>query len=252
MAIIKFTSTKLKEKNKKGILKKDEDGYYEICVGGLNTYNSVGEFYTATNDVVKIFTEGSSFMRRLRNGALYSELGHPQRQPGMSIDDYYRRVINIDQNNVSGHFKDIWLDTDYGKNNPEFGSPTMIGIMGLVKPSGMKAQALESIIENPNCNVAFSVRGITENKLVNGRTERDLTEVITFDQVPEPGIAAACRFNTPSLEELADITIDKSLLVKVAEECLSDNFAKESDRIFAKEIIQMFRVKPSSNKIYNW
>lgn len=252
MAIIKFTSTYLSQKGKKGVLKKDSDGYYEIVIGGLNVYNSVGEYYVAEG-AVELFNNSSTLMRRIQNGALFGEVGHPQPTPGMSDADYYRRVMTIDKNNQSAHFKEVWLDTEYGKKYPELNNPELVGVVALVKPVGIKAAVLSSEIEEKGCNVAFSVRGITENKFKNGRTERILKEIVTWDQVPEPGISNACKWQSTSLETIVDKIMHKDTLVTIANEKINSPFSTENDRMLAIDVLKTFDIKPQPcNKLYNW
>jgi exonuclease VII large subunit len=45
MDVIKFTETIFTNNNKEGLVKPDENGYYIVILGVLNTYNSAGEYY---------------------------------------------------------------------------------------------------------------------------------------------------------------------------------------------------------------
>lgn len=230
MNIIKFTESVYTENDKKGILTPDSNGYYTVVVGALNTYNSVGEYYTAKG-ALELFENSSHFMRRIKNGALYSELGHPKKHPNMSMEDFYNRIIQIEETNICGHFSEIWLDTNFGKNHPNLNNPELIAIYAKVKPAGPKANALQLALENPKQNAAFSVRGLTENKFTNGRVERRLTNIITFDYVTEPGISVADKVMAPGLEqlksnkylikEITDTIVDKDILKKVISNNLS-------------------------------
>lgn len=223
MHTVKFTETVFKNSNKKGVLTPDSDGYYEVVLGGLNSYNSVGEYYTADR-VVDLFNSSSEFMRRIKSGALYSEIGHPKQLPGMSFQAYYRRVLTIEETNICGHFSEIWLDFEFGKKNPSLNNPNLIGILGKVKPAGAKANALQLALENHRQNAAFSVRGLTDNSVdSSGRVNRRLTTIVTFDHVVEPGISIADKAYSPSLEsykdgttvEISDTIVDKNILREV-------------------------------------
>lgn len=240
--IVKFTETIFSERNKQGVLKPDEHGYYTVILGGLNTFNSVGEYYTAEK-AIELFKESSSLMRRIRNGALYAELGHPKRLPGMSLEDFYNRILTIDEGNICGHISEITLDLDYGKNHPELNNPQLIAIIGKIKPAGPKAQALQIALDNPKQNAAFSVRGLTENVYRNGRVERILTNIITWDHVVEPGIAIANKAFSPVLEsrktnitEIEDHLIDKAVMKKVINNTM-DKVSLESNREMMNEIL---------------
>ncbi|EKD89709.1 MAG: hypothetical protein ACD_33C00002G0001 [uncultured bacterium] len=252
MSIIKFTETALTGKKKNGILTPDENGYYTMIIGGLNTYNSAGEYYVA-KDVLKLFESSSSLMRRIKNGALYAELGHPKKAPGMSMEDFYGRILTIDETNTCAHISEIWLDFNYGKEHPEHGNLDMIAIIAKIKPAGAKLHALESTITDPKQNVAFSVRGITENKYINGRVERSLTQIITFDNVVEPGINIANKWNSPVLESINEHTVNKDLLMKVANSQITNRFATESNKSVCKEVIENFSVDRSvESKLFKW
>lgn len=260
MDVMKFTETIFTSKNKKGILTPDSDGYYTVILGALNTYNSAGEYYTAAG-ALQLFENSSHLMRRINNGALYSELGHPKKVPGMSMEEFYHRILTIDETNVCGHISEITLDFNYGKNNPELNNPDMIAIIGKVKPAGSKANSLQLALENPKQNAAFSIRGLTENKYKNGRVERTLTNIITWDHVIEPGINIACKAHAPGLEsisqesititEVTDTIIDKNILKKV----LTDNVthvSTEDSRILYRDILKSVERSGKINRLSSW
>jgi hypothetical protein len=260
MEVVKFTETVFSSRGKQGIIKPDSDGYYELVVGGLNTYNSAGEYYTAEG-ALQLFENSSHFMRRIKNGALYSELGHPKKTPDMSMEQFYNRVITIEETNICGHFSEIRLDFDFGKKNPDFNNSDLIGIIAKVKPAGAKANALQLSLEDPKQNTAFSIRGLTENKYKNGRVERRLTNVICFDHVVEGGIATAHKAFAPGLEhrvatesmfdELMDTTIDKTVLKRVLNNNLSHVGMESSHELF-KDIMKSMESRNNSNKLSAW
>jgi hypothetical protein len=201
-------------------------------------------------------------MRRIKNGSLYAELGHPKKLPGMSMEDFYNRVITIDEGNVCGHISEVTLDFNYGKNNPQFGNSDLVAIIGKVKPAGAKASALQIALENPKQNAAFSVRGLTENKYRNGRVERRLTNIITWDHVIEPGINVACKAHTPGLEsiksglvinELNDSIIDKEMLRKVVNRNIGI-VATEDNRMLFNDILKSVDSSNIAklNKLASW
>ena len=244
MSVVKFTETVFAKQNKEGNLPApDSDGYYTVVLGGLNCYNSAGEYYVA-DGVVEMFQASSSFMRRIQSGSLYSEVGHPRKQAGMSYEDFYRRIIDIDDTNICGHIADITLDLTYGKRNSGVCNPEFIAVMGKVKPAGPKAEALRLSFENRKQNTAFSVRGLTDNTPKGGRVERKLTQIITYDHVTEPGISPACKAFVPGLEqfhvhEVSDILIDKVLMKETINFLQKENrYATESNRQMYSEILK--------------
>ncbi len=251
MSIVKFTGTVLPNINKKGVLTPDSNGYYTFIVGGLNCFNSAGEYYTAKG-ASQLFEGSSHLMRRISNGALFGELGHPKKDPAMSMEDFYKRVFTLDEQNICCHFSEIWLDFAYGKNTPSANNPDLVAIMAKVKPSGVHAKALEDSITNPQENVAFSIRGITDNKYRNGRVERTLTQIITWDRVIEPGIKMANKWASPVLEELSDVSINTEKLLQVAAESQCSLLATENSRAIYSEVIEKYTVSPKRSSLLEW
>lgn len=260
MDVIKFTETVFSDKGKKGILTPDSDGYYTMLVGALNSYNSAGEYYTAEG-ALQLFENSSHFVRRIKTGALYAELGHPKKSPEMSMENFYNRVVTIEETNVCGHFSEIILDHQYGKKHPELKNPELIAIVAKVKPAGPKANALQLALENPKQNCAFSIRGLTENKYIRGRVERRLTNIITFDMVTEPGIATSDKAFAPGLEhrvateslqhELLDTVVDKDTLKRV----LSSNMSlvgMESNRELFTDILKTLEGRKTASRLSGW
>lgn len=261
MEVMKFTETVYSEKGKKGILTPDSDGYYTMVVGALNTYNSAGEYYTAEG-ALQLFENSSHLMRRIKAGALYAELGHPKKLPGMSMEQFYSRIISIDETNICGHFSEITLDFQFGKKHPELANPELIGMIAKVKPAGAKANALQLALENPKQNAAFSIRGLTENKHVNGRTERRLTNVITWDAVTEPGVATSDKHYAPGLEqrlavesyvvsEVADSIVDKQTLKRVLTSQMR-HVGMESSQALFDDMLRSIEGKTKANKLSAW
>lgn len=257
MNVVKFTETIFTNQDKKGVLTPDSDGYYTLVMGGLNTYNSAGEYYVAEG-VVQMFESSSHFMRRIRNGALFAEVGHPKRAPGMGLEDFYRRIVTVDETNVCAHIAELSLDFNFGKNHPEIGNADFVAIMGKVKPAGPKANVFELSVTNPKQNTAFSVRGLTENKERNGRTERKLTEIITFDHVNEPGIAAACKAFNPGLEdfravELSDTYVDKEILRQTLMNLeKAPGLATESNRAMYSHLLASLAPSSATLRARSW
>lgn len=215
MKQIRFGSTRLTALGKKGLLKPDADGYYKLIVGGLNAYNSAGEYYTLEG-AEELFRSSSMLMRRIERGALKSELGHPTRDPKMSDNDFLERVLTIKESNVVGHIRSLELDHSFGRRHPEFKNPSLVAIVAEVTPSGPHAMSLERSISNPSENVMFSIRGLTDNYYEKGRCNRVLRTIVTFDQVTEPGINIANKWDSPALESLHEIPVTTRQLNELA------------------------------------
>jgi len=223
---INFNCTALVGTNKVGNLKRDADGYYEVVLGALDVYNFSGQFYPSTG-VKELFQESSSFVRRVRRAALRCEYGHPKRDPGMSMPEYANRLTQIWEHMVCCHIKDVWLDTQKVKDPS---GRVVIAIMGKIRPAATPyGLALEKQLENPHENVCFSIRAVTHDVMVRGRYEKNIKEVITWDYVNEPGIAAANKFSFPSLESIdagmsyagADTVADMSVPVSALQDYIA-------------------------------
>jgi hypothetical protein len=198
-SLIKFTATKLTSKGKQGIIATDADGYRTMIVGGLNAFNSAGEYYVL-DGAKQLFESSSSFMRRIQNGCLKGEVGHPKPAPNMSATAFLDRVCTIDDQNVCVHFKEVWLDPDYRPPAGTNTTPGIVPIMAKLKPTGVKAAALESALSNPSENVCFSIRALTRDTRIGRVNHRTLVYIQTFDWVNEPGIGIANQWDAPALE----------------------------------------------------
>lgn len=238
MSNVRFTSTKLAASGKAGILPPDENGYYTLPIGGLNAFNSAGQYYTLEG-AKQLFEKSSVFMRRVGNGNLKGEVGHPKKLPGMSMDDYVHRILTIEETNVCCHFKEIWLDENYGKMNPQFKNPGLVAIMAKVKPSGPKGESLKASFENPDENVCFSIRALTRDFYDRGQTYRVLQQICTWDNVGEPGIANATKWASPSLESLSETAVTLNQLERIAQE--QGTAISMESRELALESVQMLR-----------
>lgn len=225
MNAIRYTATKLAANNIKGINAPDADGYYEMIVGGLNVFNSVNQFYTAQG-AQNLFEESAVLMRRVTNGCLKSEVGHPRKAIGQSDRDYFSRVMTIQEDNVCAHFSELWLDFNFGKNNPKYKNPNLVAIMAKVKPTGPQAAALAAALANPKENVCFSIRSITRDFYNNGIYTREIEEIITFDWVTEPGISIANKWDAPATEAIAIESLEEAPDIRVTENMVKDALFK--------------------------
>lgn len=246
--IVRFTSTKLEARNKKGIIKPDENGYYDIVVGGLNTFNSMGQYYTLEG-AKELFETSSILMRRIAGGNLRGELDHPKRLPNQSMDDYMHRLLYIDRDNEVCHFSEVWLDHDYGKNHPELNNPALVAIMAKVRPTGPKGYMLEQGLNNAKENVCFSIRSFTKDFMHRGRVHRVLAEIVTWDLVNEPGISIANKYDSASLEGL-DILVTESMLTENT--LIPHTVGNEDTKVLLEEARKQFNSSKSRPKYHNW
>lgn len=231
MSNVFFTATKLPMLKKEGKITPDENGYYELVVGGLNTHNNTGAWYYTIEGVRQLFGPGSLLHRRIANGCLRAEVNHPQRKPGEKDEAFIARMMDIDLNNTCAHFKDIWLDENFGKNHPEYNNPNLVAIIAKVKPTGAKGQMLKDALDNPHENVCFSIRALADEGYQRGKRIRVLKEIITIDLVNEGGILVASKWDSPATESIDNgpiLELTKKLLDKIAGDSKQLSFATES------------------------
>lgn len=248
MSQIQYSCTALVGTNKSGILKPDEFGRYDMVLGALEYPNSVGDIYTLSS-AQEFFKEGSPLLRRISNGQLRAELGHPKRLPGMTDRDYLERILTIEETRVCAHISDIFIDHDSVKD--KFGR-NIITIRGKVKPSGPYGHVLKEMLDDPKQNVAFSVRSLTSNKQVGFRQHKDFTQIITWDYVNEPGLAPANKYGVPTLESntQADMSLNVETLYSLAEQ--SSLVSNESTTLINEAINNINRVNNVNHKRIGW
>lgn len=197
-----YSCTALMGTNKAGVLKPDADGYYEVVLGALDFYNSAGAYYPFQS-AKELFEESSSFMRRVKSGCLKGEYGHPKFLPGMSKRDFVGRVLNIHEECVSHHIRDVRIETEKVKDK---NGGKVVAIIGYVKPTGPMGQHLKDALENKHENVCFSIRSLTNDVYDNrGVLIKHIQQIITWDYVNEPGISVANKYQAPGLEGLHNV-----------------------------------------------
>ena len=214
MKSVNYSCNLVHDASKKRKLNVDDKGYYEVTLGAFNVYNSVGEYYPALESVKQMFSPGGALRRRLDNGACRSEMDHPNPSDHPNLMDFIKRVLTIQSDRVCAHIASVKLeDTRDDKGNP------IVLCMGRVKPSGPFGPTLHASLENTEENVAFSIRSLTDNHRRNGRVEKNIKNIVTWDYVNEPGISVANKFQTPTLESLGDeVLIQEAMLSKIASE----------------------------------
>lgn len=240
-----YACTALVGTNKSGRLRSSEDGYYPVVLGALNVFNSGGAYYPY--EAAKgLFDESSAFQRRIRDGALRGECGHPRRSPNMTNRDFYGRVMDIYEPNISHHIRRVWLDDTVRDSN---GIP-VIAIMGEVKPAGPMGPSLKEALENPSENVCFSIRSFTDDQMIGGTLNKRIKTIVTWDWVNEPGLSAAKKWNAPALESLEDFVVTRFQLEQVAfEQAKNDLVAMESSgTVTARSVLRdLGWIEPANN-----
>ncbi len=235
---VRFSCVALKGTGKKGILPKDADGYYTMPIGGLNTFNSMGDYYPYEG-AKELFTGSSALMRRIKTGTLKGEYGHPRPPAGFNPKSeqdnaaFARRVMTIEEKNTCVHFSEVWLDFD---NMKDASGKPIIGIMAKLKPAGPYGPALEESLQNPKEEVCFSIRAFTEDVPMRGMKLRTLKEIVVWDFVTEPGINNARKYHAPSLESFEEQVFTKEVIVQSMSSEV-EGIAMESTRDMGRSLI---------------
>lgn len=238
MSILKISAATFAENGKRGEMVPDSDGYYDVVLGGLNTYNTRNEYYSG-RECLDLFNASSILMRRVKKKALYAENGHPKMQPGMTYAQFYERVMSIYEDNICSHIGDIDLDLEFGKKNPGAAQSNTIAILGKIAPAGPKADVVERAIKNKKQNLAYSIRSITDNdRLPNGQVEKHLRNIITFDYVGEGGIPFADKGYAPSLESHIDLPVDRELMKEVINDILPHFGMEDSEYLIRESVLE--------------
>jgi hypothetical protein len=200
MATFAYQPTILQGTTKKGKLRCDPDGYYDMIVGGFDTYNSAGAYYTF-NSAKSHFDSSHHFQRRIAGKKLFGEAGHPKPIPGMSKQDWMIRVLTIDEKSVSHHIKELHIDDSLFRNKD---GGRIVTVFARLKPAGPFAESLGLSLDDNDQDTAFSIRSITMDRInpVNGVLTKEMQEIVTYDWVIEPGIEQATKYHNPALEQL--------------------------------------------------
>lgn len=202
---LRYNCTALLGVNKKGILKPDADGYYEITVGGFNVHNFGGKHWPL-GDAAKLFAPGSSLRRRLEGGVVRAEWGHPRRE-GMSDIEFYQRLNEIHEDKVCGHFSELRLD--YNNYKSKSGFP-IVAVIGKIRPNvGNFGVQLKDSLDNPKEETCFSIRAGV-NDIGNDRFVED---IVTYDYVNEGGITIARKYYSMALEDTGGVQLDVEDLI---------------------------------------
>lgn len=196
-----FTNTKLTISGKSGILKPDADGYYEMPIGAFNCENSMGEVYTKDN-IDQLFSSSGDLMRKVNAGKLYGEWGHPHQHHGESDDNFMARASSVNDKDTCAFFKSIWNDDRVARDFVQCRGINVNSVITFakLKPMGAKWETLQRALDDPNCNIAFSVRNLGKDRIYRGKTYVSVQEIITWDAVGEQGVGCAEKHAALHLE----------------------------------------------------
>ena len=240
----------------------DSEGYYTVRLGAFNVFNSSNAFYTFKGVKELVNNPNSFFWRRLKKGYLRGEMGHPKFQPGMSMPEFINRNAHYDMNNIAFFIKDVWFQYTEDKVNIAGNHGNVVIVMGKIIPAGPKGPFLKQALDDPNQNVAFSVRSLSKDEVVNGVIIKHTSAILTWDWVTEPGINNANTFdmlnerniNTESISNMLTIDIKESDIEAMLENTLpgiNQESGIEDLRVLMDTMKTQFQSKPL-NRVLKW
>lgn len=196
---ISYSNVALASSGKKGILKKLDHDYYEIILGAFAAFGNGGWLYDART-AMQYMENNREFKEWVQAGRMRSEWGHPVRTPGMTDAEWFQRICSIYEPNMSSHIRKV--STSMDTVTDERGRK-VVAVIGEVRASGPKADEFRRQLENPYEDVNFSIRSFAAK---NYRSmTKHINKIVTWDNVWQPGIGVASKYNTPSLESKADV-----------------------------------------------
>lgn len=222
-----------------GNVKRIDQNYSQVVLGALEYPNSTGAVYDLQS-AINIIERSQIFNRRMTQGFLRGELGHPVERECRDYNDFVRRIHTIDERNVVMHIRRVWIEPNYKGPNGE----KIIAILGEVAPDGPHAAVMERGLNNPSANQAFSVRSLTNDRIVSGQRRKFFDNIITWDYVNEPGLSPSTKFNSPScesasFEELISVPVTPALIQMVqAEAKRSSGLSMESYHVSMESSVQ--------------
>jgi len=245
--------------------KPDKDGYYEITVGNGNKFSLDGSYFKAEGAINILKDKNSSINKLLSSGYLKGELGHPKKGLNESDKAFNHRNTIIREDNVSHFIKEVSaIETNVNENFGGFGN--IVDFVVKLKPAGPHGPALKEALEDPDQNVAFSVRAFSVRSYIGNTIVYDNVAIITWDWVGNPGMAVANKWDTirtnqdgdtvmafmePSLDY--DINIYDVMDGKSVEECFSCTSLSDSSRTVLKEAFgKVNNMGNDHTALFNW
>jgi len=236
-----------KNVGKKSIVK-DENGYYKIFLGKLNSYNSSGIFYRVMDMRELLTGNNSTISKRIKEGLVKGEQDHPDFR-GMDQTELINRIFHIDMDNYSHHIKSIeFINTNkYEKGWEKY---PIHEVWGWVKPSGPKGKYLQEDLDNPDMNVAFSIRSAVHEDRVGAMVVRTVLDISTWDWVHENGVKNATQWFGAGLEKSSydgtgTLCLNGSCATKLRE-MIPGNESKD----YLKDLAD--KLDKQTNKVFRW
>lgn len=242
MKIASYACTAFPGLNKLDKIKPDQNGYRRQIMGGFNLENESGIGYPLTQAVKNLFENTGLMRARINKGMCYGEDGHPK-IVGLSNQQAVQRLASMDEDRQCVHI----ASADLEEGVDEHGRKIVL-VYSRVKAEGNRKHVMQSLFDNPEANVAFSVRSFCDPVFSGGKLNRIITEFLTYDRVPEPGIRDANRFRTAALENMA-YDLDETSRIFMPEDFDIERYANVSLEAEVERSIKMVRTNLGWQKI---
>lgn len=253
--IITFENTLLGGAGKKGILKpmSDGSGYYRINAGGFNIPNRHGVTYGINQYLRECMRPGSDLDRRVKEGQVFCELGHPPQYYNLLVNgqvvrklitdlfEWINRLRTIDMDNVCGHIRKIHWIMEQGESGPVLNDIEVI-------PFGLKKEFLEMSLPNPDVNTAFSIRTVTKPQKF-GDKNREVDYWSTYDAVIDQGIYRACKHLSAGLESLLEAYVPSMDDTQVTTTTLDELFFVCDQKMKSPEVMERYQGTESFDRV---
>lgn len=192
--VFSYTKAGVNEKKLKCV-----DGWYHVNVGKFNAFNVGGELYLVDGVREMINDPQSRIGQKIAMGYLKGEREHPVQEKGMTKTEYLLRLLHIEPKNISHHIKAIEFE-DTGIPTGKGFKGNVLNCTAWIKPdAGPIGQILKADLDDPEINVAFSLRSIISSQNINGVKVNKVETFITFDWVFMPGMDTANKWDTKTL-----------------------------------------------------
>jgi hypothetical protein len=175
-----ITTTQIEDNRTLKSATKDKDGYYTgVPVATLGVASRNKTAYDTKSFLDQIMGEDTSMNRRLKEGTLFSEYGHPF--VDLNSPQGMARLLHLEPKQKSNHIRSISV-----KRVEDLGLDL---VLMDTKPSGPYGQYFDEAMQDPTQNVAFSLRGISKATFdrSTGITNRSLISLVTFDTAVASG-----------------------------------------------------------------
>ena len=205
--VLTFGNTILAGSGKRGILKPMDPGgeYYLLNAGGFNIPNRMGIVYPFNAYLQECMRDGSDLSRRVKEGQVQCELGHPQQfyyemiggrvvqTPITEVFQWVHRLRTVMDQHVCGFVRRIHWVMSGGLKDPVYNQIE-------VRPFGVHKDIMADSLADPDMNTAFSIRTVTKPQKM-GAMSREVDYFSTYDMVIEQGMLHACKHRTAGLED---------------------------------------------------